>query len=131
ARIDMLLMHAPDTRAIDLAEGVVVVAHDVHYLHPLTFRPEPVMIDSWVTEIKAGTFTMAYEVYDETPEGRTVYLRAKSVLTPYVFTEERPRRISAAEREVLSTFLEEDPLPATPGRTPARRVSEGHYPLRV
>ncbi|HEY9565056.1 MAG TPA: thioesterase family protein [Nocardioides sp.] len=131
ARIDMLLTHAPDSRANDLAEGVVVVAHDVQFLVPLTFRSHPVKVDTWVTEVKAATFTMAYEVYDETPEGRVVYLRAKSVLTPFVFAEERPRRISADEREVLTRFLGEDPLQVTPERTPARRVTGGHYPLRV
>ncbi|MDT0202755.1 acyl-CoA thioesterase [Nocardioides sp. AE5] len=131
ARIDMLLTHAPDARAVDLAEGVVVVEHDVKYLHPLTFRPAPVKVDTWVTEIKAGTFTMAYEVYDETDAGRIVYLQAKSVLTPYVFTEERPRRISAAEREVLTGFLGEDPLAPTAPRGPSRRTPQGHYPLQV
>jgi len=30
------------------------------------------------------------------------------VLTPYLFTEERPRRIRAEERAVLERFLEPD-----------------------
>lgn len=131
ARIDMLLTHAPDSRAIDLAEGVVVVRHDVQYLSPLTYRPEPVRIETWVSEIRAATFTMAYEVFDETPEGRVVYLRATSVLTPYVFAEERPRRITPGERATLSTFLEESPLPAPSRPTAPRRVEEGHYSLQV
>ncbi|KRF17698.1 thioesterase [Nocardioides sp. Soil797] len=131
ARIDMLLTHAPDSRATDLAEGVVVVRHDVSYLRPLTFRSEPVKIDSWVSEIRAATFTMAYEVYDETPEGRVVYLRATSVLTPFVFAEERPRRISAAEKETLSRFLEDSPLPPVGATTPARHNEISRYPLRV
>lgn len=131
ARIDMLLTHAPDSRATDLAEGVVVVSHDVQYLLPLTFRPEPVMIDSWVSEIKAATFTMAYEVYDETPQGRIVYLRAKTLLAPYVFVEERPRRLNADEKTILTGFLGEDPLPVTPEGAPARRFEENYYPLRT
>jgi acyl-CoA thioester hydrolase len=57
---------------------------------------------------------MAYEVFDETPEGRRVYLRARSVLTPYVFASESPRRIAAREREVLERFLEPDPEPLRP-----------------
>ena len=31
ARVDMLRTHAPDSRADDLAEGVVVVRHEVTY----------------------------------------------------------------------------------------------------
>src|SRR5690606_3504907 len=110
ARIDMLVNHAPVRGGEDLAEGVVVVRHEVDYLAPLVYRAEPVTIETWVTEVRAATFTMAYEVFDAHPDGtRTVYLRARSVLTPYVFADERPRRLSAREREVLGAFLEQTP----------------------
>ena len=60
-----------------------------------------------MTRIRAASFTMAYEILDEQPDGeRRVYARARTVLTPFVFAEERPRRISAEEREVLERFLE-------------------------
>ena len=131
ARIDMLVTHAPDRRADQLGEGVVVVRHEVSYVRPLLFRQEPVKIEVWVSEIRAASFTMAYEVYDETPEGRVVYLRALSLLTPYVFAEERPRRITDADREVLTRFLEPvDKRPRT-RLQPARLVEIGHYPLQV
>jgi acyl-CoA thioester hydrolase len=107
ARVDMLRVHAPVQGGEELAEGVVVVRHEVEFVHPLVFRFEPVRIETWVTEVRAATFTMAYEILDETPEGeRRVYARARSVLTPFVFAQERPRRISAEEREVLGRFLE-------------------------
>ena len=107
ARVDMLRVHAPVQGGEELAEGVVVVRHEVEFVHPLVFRFEPVRIETWVTEVRAATFTMAYEILDETPEGeRRVYVRARSVLTPFVFAEERPRRVSAEEREVLERFLE-------------------------
>jgi acyl-CoA thioester hydrolase len=131
ARIDMLWTHSPDARAVDLAEGVVVVRHEVEYLLPLTFRHTPVIIESWVTEIRAATFTMAYEVFDETPEGRVVYLRAKTVLTPYVFAEERPRRLNPGEREALKGFLAEDDFRETSPMTSPRITPEGTFPLQV
>ena len=66
----------------------------MEFVAPLVFRLEPVRIESWVTRIRAASFTMAYEILDEQPDGvRRVYARARTVLTPYVFTEERPRRI--------------------------------------
>jgi acyl-CoA thioester hydrolase len=107
ARVDMLRVHAPAQGGEELAEGVVVVRHEVEFVRPLVFRPEPVRVESWVTQVRAATFTMAYEVLDELPDGdRRVYLRASSVLTPYVFSQERPRRITAEERDVLGRFLE-------------------------
>ncbi|MDN5894739.1 MAG: thioesterase family protein [Nocardioides sp.] len=131
ARIDMLLTHAPDSRATDLAEGVVVVRSQVQYVSPLTFRTAPVKIESWVSEIRASTFTMAYEVFDQTDEGRVVYARATTVLTPYVFAQERPRRVNADEREALSRFLGEDPLPGATEYDDSRHHDIGRSPMRV
>jgi len=107
SRVDMLSVHAPATGGEELAEGVVVVRHEVEFLAPLVFRPEPIRIESWVTQIRAASFTMAYEILDELPTGeRRVYTRAATVLTPFVFSQERPRRIKPEERVVLEKFLE-------------------------
>jgi len=120
ARVDMLRAHGRGPRA--LADGLVVVRHEVTYLKPLTFAFRPVSIECWVTEIKAATFTMAYEIFHDTPGAdgrdgdRIVYVRATTVLTPFVFAEERPRRITAEERAVLEQHLEPDQQPRR--RTP-------------
>ena len=132
ARVDLLRHHGPSAQAEGgLAEGVVVVRHEVQYVAPLTFRFRPVAIEVWVTEIRAASFTLAYEVFEETDQGRTVHLRASTVLTPYVFATERPRRITAAERETLEAYLE----PAEPVRSPSRPEPRhdrlGHYPVHV
>jgi acyl-CoA thioester hydrolase len=77
-------------------------------VRPLVFRFEPVRIEAWVTEVRAASFTIAYEILDERPDGeRHVYTRARSVLTPFVFSQGRPRRISAEEREVLAGFADQ------------------------
>nr|WP_179665691.1 thioesterase family protein [Nocardioides panaciterrulae] len=132
ARVDMLRTHGPAARTGELAEGVVVVRHEVTYLSPLTFQFRPVKIESWVTELRAASFTMAYEVFHDEPDGgRRVYLRAATVLTPYVFATERPRRLSEGERETLQAFLEPwDRAPRVP-LTPTRREEIGHFPVHV
>jgi acyl-CoA thioester hydrolase len=110
ARVDMLAVHAPAHGGEELAEAVVVVRHDVQFVQPLVFRFEPVRIESWVSQIRAASFTIEYEILDELPDGtRKVYCRASTVLTPFVFAEERPRRIRPEEREVLERFLEPSP----------------------
>ena len=129
ARIDMFTSHPEFRGGEELGEGVVVVRHELEFRAPLTFRSRPVLVDSWITQIRAASFTMAYEVYDERDDGdRTVYLRASSVLAPFVFAAERPRRLADIEREVLGRYLE----PAEP-RTPlAGQGSARHvFPLRV
>ncbi|GGO70768.1 acyl-CoA thioesterase [Nocardioides deserti] len=130
ARVDMLRTHGR-SQTEDLAEGVVVVRNDVGYRAPLFFDFRPVRIECWVTELRAATFTLAYEVFHERPDGsRKIYLQASTVLTPYVFAEERPRRLTAAERETLAAYLE----PTEPAaRVPVteRPVTAGHYPVQV
>ena len=112
ARVDMFAVHAPVTGGEELAEGVVVVRHEVEFVRPLVFRSEPVRVETWITEVKRASFTMAYEILDELSDGtRQVYARASSVLTPFVFSQERPRRLREEERAVLERFLE----PATTG----------------
>lgn len=112
ARVDMFAIHAPVSGGEELAEGVVVVRHEVEFTKPLVFRFEPVRVETWITNIRAASFTMAYEILDELPDGtRQVYTRATSVLTPFVFSAERPRRIRPEERAFLERFLE----PATTG----------------
>lgn len=131
ARVDMLRTHGPAARTGDLAEGVVVVRHEVSYLAPLNFGFEPVTIESWVTEIRAATFTLAYELFHERDGARHVYARATTVLTPYVFATEQPRRLTDVERETLTAFLEEDErVPRVPM---ARTRPEGvtHFPVQV
>lgn len=133
ARIDMFTAHPEFRGGEDLGEGVVVVGHQLEFVAPLSFRGRPVTIDSWITEVRAASFTMAYEVYDPEPgdrgvDGRRVYLRASSVLAPYVFGSERPRRITDTEREVLTRYLE----PADSRRPIAGDGRSRHrYPLRV
>jgi acyl-CoA thioester hydrolase len=109
ARVDMLAVHAPTTGGEELAEGVVVVRHEVEFVAPLVFRREPVRIESWVSAIRAASFTLRYEILDASDDGgRHVYTRASTVLSPFVFSTERPRRIRAEERAVLERFLESD-----------------------
>lgn len=105
ARIDML----DGLRAIRHAhnEGIVVVRHEVEFAAPMLFRDGPVSVECWVTEIRAGAFTIAYEIVSEHPErGRVVYCRAKSQLVGFSFETDLPRRVRPDEREFLSTYLD-------------------------
>ncbi|CUR56424.1 Thioesterase superfamily protein [metagenome] len=132
ARVDMFRTHAPDSRSEDLAEGVVVVRHEVTYVSSLTFSFEPVSIECWVTELRAASFTMAYEIFAEDEAGeRTVFLRARTVLTPYVFATERPRRLNEAEKESLTRLLEPDePVRSAPAPDIVE-VPGGAYAVQV
>jgi acyl-CoA thioester hydrolase len=132
ARVDMFRTHAPDSRAEDLAEGVVVVRHEVTYVSSLAFSFEPVAIECWVTEVRAASFTMAYEIFEEDETGeRTVFLRARTLLTPYVFATERPRRLHDEEKAALTRLLEPDAPVRPPAAPEVVEEPGGHYPVHV
>lgn len=131
ARVDLMRAQVTGTRSGGLAEGVVVVRHEVGYRAPLTFDFSSVDIECWVTEIRAASFTMAYEVFAEVDGLRTTYLRATTLLTPYVFATERPRRITPEERAGLERVLEPEPAQRRPTPPPVRRTERAHYPVHV
>ena len=81
--------------------GVLVARHEIEYVAPLQWRPEPVSIDLWVTDIRGASFDMGYEVLDDGPAGSTVYARAESTMVVYDLEAQRPRRLSAADRDRL------------------------------
>jgi acyl-CoA thioester hydrolase len=109
ARVDMLFVHAARHGAEKLAGGVVVSRHEIGYRAPLHFRPAPVRVETWVADVRAASFTLGYEVLDESPSGeRTVYAVASSVLVPYDLADGRPRRVAPKERTVLEAFYEPD-----------------------
>lgn len=131
ARVDLMRTMLPRWRA-DLTEGVVVVQHAVTYLASLELRSRPVSVEVWVTEVRAATFTLAYEVFDSHDDDtRRVYVRATTVLAPYDFIGERPRRISAEERSALQAYAEPaDSSTRAPVR-PVDRTRASRWPLHV
>jgi acyl-CoA thioester hydrolase len=99
ARIDFLFRPEKDFK-----QGSVVARHEIDYKRQLVHRHAPVDIELWVTEIRAASFTIAYEVKD----GDDVYVRASTVIVPFDFEAQRPRRITAEEREFLEEYRDDD-----------------------
>jgi acyl-CoA thioester hydrolase len=103
ARVDFLFRTAKEIGADELETGLLVARHEVHYRAPLIFRPEPVRIELWISEIRAASFTVDYEILDEKP--RKLYVEARTKLVPFDFTANRLRRLSPVEREALSELV--------------------------
>ncbi|MFG2953199.1 acyl-CoA thioesterase [Streptomyces sp. NPDC048291] len=99
ARIDFLFR--PDK---DFKQGSVVARHEIDYKRQLVHRHHPVDIELWITEIRAASFTITYEVKDDD----LVYVRASTVVVPFDFDAGRPRRITAEERDFLAEYRDED-----------------------
>ncbi|WP_200305039.1 acyl-CoA thioesterase [Streptomyces adelaidensis] len=98
ARIDFLFRPEKDFK-----QGSVVARHEIDYKRQLVHRHQPVDIELWVTEIRAASFTITYEVKD--PD--QVYVRASTVIVPFDFATQRPRRITSDEREFLEEYRDD------------------------
>lgn len=98
ARIDFLFRPEKDFK-----QGSVVARHEIDYKRQLVHRHHPVDIELWVSQIRAASFTITYEVKDDD----VVYVRASTVVVPFDFEAQRPRRITAEEREFLEEYRDD------------------------
>ncbi|MFI6323316.1 acyl-CoA thioesterase [Nonomuraea sp. NPDC050556] len=100
ARLGML--HIDPYKAGDAPfKGLVVARHEIDYRRPLTFRAEPVRVETWVTELRAVRFTLEYEILDD----EDVYVSARSVLVAYDVERSAPRRLGRDESAYLRRYL--------------------------
>ncbi|GGV32429.1 thioesterase [Streptomyces longisporoflavus] len=104
ARIDFMFRLAPGDGSPSFSGGSVVARHEIDYVRPLVHRHSPVTIESWVTKIGAASLSISYEVKD--PD--QVYVRASTIVVPFNLEAQRPRRITAEEKAMLLTFMDDE-----------------------
>ncbi|SCG74585.1 acyl-CoA thioesterase [Micromonospora humi] len=108
ARVAMMFAGGRAWGVGSFVDGVVIRRHEVDYLRPVDYAlgrasaeaAPSVRIELWVDEIRAASFSVAYELYD----GDALAGTARSVLVPFDLSVQRPRRISADERAFLLRY---------------------------
>ena len=88
--------------------GTVISRHEISYLRPVVYHPEPLRLELWIDAVRGATFTVHYEVYD----GEVLAAVAATTCVAFDFGTDRPRRMTADERELLAGFAD-DRAPAT------------------
>jgi acyl-CoA thioester hydrolase len=109
ARLD-LLRHHNTSPTPNPGDGLVVVNTVVDYLAPLRLSLAPLYVAVWSTQVRAASFTLGYELFTGEGDDRVVHARATTLLAPFVFAAERPRRMTSEERERLSQNLGDSPV---------------------
>jgi acyl-CoA thioester hydrolase len=102
ARVAMFFVGAREHGLGSFEEGIVIARHEIDYLRPVDYG-EPVRIEMWVSDLRAASFTVAYELFDD----GTLASRARSVCVPYNLAQGHPRRLSAEERKFLQPYIVE------------------------
>jgi acyl-CoA thioester hydrolase len=98
-----------DRYGATMARGTVIARHEIDYLRPVVYHPQPLRIELWVDEVRGASFVVRYEVFDKA----VLVCRAATRCVPFDFTTDRPRRMSPVEREQLSQFGDEPSGPKT------------------
>jgi acyl-CoA thioester hydrolase len=87
------------------SDGTVISRHQIDYLRPVVYHPQPLRIETWIEEVRAASFTVHYEVFD----GDLLVARAATVCVTFDFEGDRPRRMNQPERDVLASFGDDRP----------------------
>lgn len=123
ARVALFFVAASEAGVSTMEGSVVVARHEIDYLSPLAFRPEPLPIDTWVERVGAASATIAYELRD----AQAVYARARTVVVAFDPDGAHTRRWSDAERGWLEQFYDTgsaDTASPDTAELPARAGSE-------
>jgi len=105
ARVDFFATLGRTIDVNDLDEGVRILRNQVVFAAPLLFRHRPITVELWVSDIGDDTFALNYEIFDETPDGRVVYLRVRAEMQPWVVAQASARPLTDGERDQLSRYL--------------------------
>jgi len=100
ARVAMFFIGARKHGLGSFEEGIVIARHEVDYLRPVNYG-EPVRVEMWISELRAASFTVSYELFDD----GVLASRAKSVCVPYNLAQSHPRRLTEAERAFLAPYV--------------------------
>ncbi|MEP6599659.1 MAG: thioesterase family protein [Actinomycetota bacterium] len=99
ARVSMFF----DRYDASFAGGSVVAHHEITYLRPVVYHPEPLRLELWVDTLRAASFRVLYNVFD----GDQLAATASTTLVTFDFGTDRPRRITPEERAMLSGYIDE------------------------
>ncbi len=107
ARVALFFERASLEERTGLRRGTVVAAHDIQYKRPVVYSARPLDVQVWVSGIRAAAFTCHYEVFDHDQLAVT----GSTLLVPFDFSIDRPRRLTPDEKEFLTRWTDEPAVP--------------------
>jgi acyl-CoA thioester hydrolase len=107
ARVSLFFDHPTHDEKTGMRRGIVVVSHEIAYKRSVLYDADPLEVQIWVSGIRAAAFTCHYEVFDH----GQLAVTGSSLLAPFDFALNRPRRITPDEKAWLQRWTDE-PAPA-------------------
>jgi acyl-CoA thioester hydrolase len=107
ARTGLFFDAAAHAGVSEFEVGLLVAALEVTYRRPISWSPSGVHVEMAVHDIRAASFRVAYRLLLPDGDGWDVAkpaVEASTQLVPYDLASERPRRLTAQEREFLAGY---------------------------
>ena len=104
ARIALFFDRATQDGIASFGAGLLVVGLDVDYRRQVTYRSAGLCVTMTVDDVKAASFRIAYAMHDGPGEDAPVAITAHTRMATFDLEAQRPRRLSAEEREWLGRW---------------------------
>ncbi len=102
ARVAMFF-HPDQVSGGGFSSGTVIARHEIDYLRPVVYHPEPLRLELWIDTVRAASFVVHYEVFD----ADALAARAATSCVTFDFGIDRPRRLTGDERLLLGHFADD------------------------
>ena len=86
--------------------GTVISRHEIDYLRPIVYHPQPLRVEVWIEKIGGARFDVRYEIFDVSEAADVLIARAETTCVTFDFTRGRPRRLTEGERDILCGFAD-------------------------
>jgi acyl-CoA thioester hydrolase len=86
-----------------MRRGLVVASHEIAYKRSVEYDAEPLEVQIWVSAVRAASFLCHYELFDH----GQLAVTGSTMLVPFDFSLNRPRRLSPEEKAFLARYTDE------------------------
>jgi acyl-CoA thioester hydrolase len=104
ARIQLVFDAAREAGVPGFAAGLVVTGLAVDYKRQISYRSRSLRVVMSVDDMRAAAFRIRYAMHDGPDEGDAVAVTAETRLARFDLAAQRPRRLTAEERDFLGKW---------------------------
>jgi acyl-CoA thioester hydrolase len=104
ARVQLVFDEAAAAGVSGFAAGILVTGLSVDYKRQLSYRSRRLRVAMTVEEMRAAAFRIRYAMHDGPEEDDAVAVTAETRLATFDMAAQRPRRLTAEEREFLGRW---------------------------
>lgn len=106
ARIALFFDAAADAGIPGFAGGLLVAGLNVEYRRQIPYRSHALRVAMWVDDMRAASFRISYAMHEGPDEADPVAVTASTRMALFDLGTQRPRRVTAPEREFLGCWVD-------------------------